>query len=698
MGIPSSPEALASILRLQGLKNVSPRRVMDGNDELQNLNSIDTDVSGTASPMPLNTPSSEMGGELNPQSYDVRANSVQSPDEQESTFSKIGRFLGNALTKNAVPEDIGMLTEGIGNVLTKNAVPQHMTGIKEHANKLMGSELIGDSLSKHVPQPQQSQGLPPSPPTAPALSEPPISGNYMHAGYAPSIPAEPQAEPNVLQKLGTWIKDGWTPNPEKIRENAAKMPPMDLLSIPPIVKSLFGVAGQQFIPDTLGDVDKQQEWAEYRENQAMRARGLDPTKTREQKEQELAAGVESAANQPWQHSVYGAAEVVASHPALQEKFKKITGIDYGPQIAQKISDYEAGMQGVEDTLNGNQTSLTEQENTITQRILNNQVTDADMYYIGLALLMPLLVGGLFGKEAGLGALAGGAKGVAESIARREKDIRSDESALLDISRQKSANAEKLASMALERSQLEGKLRKALPDDPREHLFGKREVEWVDPETNQVESAVEILPGLVADNSFVTTKEGLASRVKAADELSGIKSYVDELNDLTNDIIEITSQLEDQNPVSQMWSAFLAKKDPGSLSKTTQDVEFDGRRVNAGSILQQKLGLLANAYSRAKDIGQLDRAAQAHMANLFTNPTASLSSPKNTIDQMIEIRKLAQRGLVKEAQGKGFIPEFLQNQYDEKNRELFSRLNKKQQDLKVNELLKKTARSGTSYGQ
>lgn len=656
MGIPSSPEALASILRLQGLKNASPRRVMDGSDDLQSLNNIDTDVSGTASPMQPNMPSAEMGGELNAQSYDVRANTAQRPDESESTFSKIGRFLGNALTKNGIPDD--------------------MTGIKEHANRLMGSDIIGDSLSEFVPPSQQSQGVPPAPPTAPSEFETPISGNYLHAGYAPNIPSEPEAEPNVLQKLGTWIKDGWTPNPEKIRENAAKMPPADLLSVPPIVKSLFGVAGQQFIPDTLGGVDKQQEWQDYRENQAMRAQGLDPTTTREQKEQQLAAGVEDAANQPWQKSVYGSAEVVASHPALQEQFKKITGIDYEPQIAQKVSDYEAGMQGVEDTLNGNQTSLTEQGNTITQRILNNQVTEDDMYYIGLALLMPLIVGGVFGKEAGLGALAGGAKGVAESIGRREKDIRADESALLDISRQKSANAEKLASMALERSQLGGKLRKALPDDPREHLLGKREVKWVNPETNQEESAVEILPGLVADNSFVTTKEGLASRVKAADELSSIKSYVDELNDLTNDVIEITSQLKDQNTVSQMWSSYLSRKDPGSLTKTTQEVEFDGRKVNAGSILQQKLGLLANAYSQAKDIGQLDRAAQAHMANLFTNPTASLSSPKNTIDQMLEIRKLAQRGLIKEAKGKGFIPEFLQNQYDQKNSEVFSRLNKK----------------------
>ena len=128
------------------------------------------------------------------------------------------------------------------------------------------------------------------------------------------------------------------------------------------------------------------------------------------------------------------------------------------------------------------------------------------------------------------------------------------------------------------------------------------------------------------------------------------------------------------------------------------MEFEGRKVNAGLVLAEKLGFLANAYAQAKELGQLDRAAQSHIEKIMLNPTSTLATGKDAIDQMLEVRKLSQRGLVRSAANKGFYPQFLQEQIEEKNNALFNRLNKGEQEKRLEEVKKKMSRSGTTYAK
>src|SRR5678816_4503226 len=96
MTIPNSAGAMGNVLRLQGLKNVSGRRVMPGAEFLQDLEDPENDVAGISPPMPeINQPEADFGGELTPQSYDVRANSVSNPEQEAGFFSKLGQSLGN---------------------------------------------------------------------------------------------------------------------------------------------------------------------------------------------------------------------------------------------------------------------------------------------------------------------------------------------------------------------------------------------------------------------------------------------------------------------------------------------------------------------------------------------------------------------------------------------------------------------------
>lgn len=100
------------ISRLGGLKNVSGRRVMPGAEYLEELEAPETDLEGT-SPipefsnfLPQNQPEAETGVPVSPQSYDVRANTVQSteqmiPEQQESILSRLGKYLSEYAQKPA---------------------------------------------------------------------------------------------------------------------------------------------------------------------------------------------------------------------------------------------------------------------------------------------------------------------------------------------------------------------------------------------------------------------------------------------------------------------------------------------------------------------------------------------------------------------------------------------------------------------
>jgi hypothetical protein len=625
-------EALGNVLsRLQGLKNVSGRRVKNEPDFLQNLQEEDTDVSGTAQPLPnfanfqtptSNLPESDLGGELTAQSYDVRANTIQ-PDESQEQGGFFSR-LGQALADYVSPTKRAEMSERNAALFNRGQ-----------------QQSVAQTPPIATAQVDMQEGLPP----VTASEEAPLRAK------------PPEQSPGIMGAISDYF------NPTK--------------------RSQMGEYTQDLMQDS-----------------QLRAQGKNPDEIRNQAQQtqNLTHDQQKALQEPWKYAAFGSAEQVANSPALSAQFKQITGMDYEPQIAAQVSQHEEAMKGVEDSLNGLNTQLSDQAEQIKQRILNNQTNDADKYFIGMALLMPLLIGGIFGKEAGLGALGGAAKGFADVLGGRQKSMREDEASLLDLSKQQSANQEKLSNIGLEKAKLGPALRKMLPEDPNAHLAGMREGVWENPETGEEVRGVEIKPGLIARPEFLATKEGKADMLKAANELSEVKTYVDEVNDLTEDVINIVTQLDDPSFAWKGLTSILSGKSPTILAKMTQDVDVDGRKVNAGVALEEKLGFLANAYGMAKEIGQLDRAAQNHIKKIVENPTSTFLTPADSLNQILEVRKLAQRGLVRGAANKGFYPEFVIRDMEQVNNPLFQGLNQAE-DQKYNEQLKRKAFQGEmNYAQ
>jgi len=136
----SSNSSLGNVIsRLQGLKNVSgspKRRVMPGAEFLEDQESPPQDFSGTANPLPNfanftppppNQPESDLGGELTPQSYDVRANTVTPPPQEDERFMgtlrNLGQSLGNMFKTKEQPKMPEMQSAPSGDYMHYNYKP-----------------------------------------------------------------------------------------------------------------------------------------------------------------------------------------------------------------------------------------------------------------------------------------------------------------------------------------------------------------------------------------------------------------------------------------------------------------------------------------------------------------------------------------------------------------------------------------------
>jgi len=431
------------------------------------------------------------------------------------------------------------------------------------------------------------------------------------------------------------------------------------------------------------------------EDAQMMAQGLKPEEERARvaaEKQATQASLQEQLNKaqenPLETVVHGATDQFANTPELQKDFSIYTGIDVTPQMTEMTAKYENILNDLENNLNQEGAGYDEQSQRIKERILSNQSSDMDKYYIGLALLMPLIVGGFFGKEAGLGALGGTTQGLAEAFGRRVNDIRKDEELLADVNKNQSLLNVKRSELDLQRAQIPEQVRKNLPADEREFVKGRGEVKWKDPLTGQQKAGIEVKPGLVALPQFLTNKEDLKEMTKAANELRPVLNYTKELNNITDTISKILPQIRDPDSFTKAIVAGIGGRLPaGYLSKITDEVELDGRKVNAGVELENQIGLLSNAYAQAQKLGQLDRAAQAHMEKIISNPTKTLTTPQDTLNQIISIRNLVQNKLINDVENAGFAPEIVIDELGKQNRKFFGQLNKREEEKQSSELLR-----------
>lgn len=604
----NSSGQMGSILsRLQGLKNVSGRKVMPGQELFQEPEYEETDLADTAqSPPPLlpefnnflptkNEPESDMGGELTPQSYDIRANSVE-PNEQELT-QKPGFWdnLGQRLAEYINPKpDIREQTMNIP---------------AQQPNEGVG---FWNQLEKEATKPYSGMSVGALPNIKKAFVE----------QYTPNISPETYKQFPNLKKP-----------PEIINQEQGEQK--------------IAIDAQEILREKL----------------------------------------EKAQKEPYTTSVYGATDIVANQPDLQEKFKVMTGMNFDDQIAEETKQRERVLEDLQNNQNQEMNGYTDQEKRINERILSNQATDADKFYIGIALLMPLLIGGLFGKEAGLGALGGAAKGVSEIYGNRQKETMKNEELLADLVNKKAEAGHRQADLDLKRLSIPQEVKKNLPKDEKAFLTGTSEVTWKDPNTGKEMVGFQIKPNLIAYPEYVTNEDEKKEMRKEAQELSTAITPVKEINKLTDDIIQISSKMEDKGIMNQALAAYLSGKNPGLATKTGEMIDYNGRKVNSYVVLEHKIKLLVDAYRQAKGMRALTNTVQDHIEGLFRNPAASFQSYEDTIDQMLYTRELAQSRLLNTVSASGFAPEHVIKDLQPEVRKTFNNLNYREGEKESSKLLK-----------
>lgn len=620
---------------LSSLKRADSRRRVAKPDALEyDLDEYgdEPDLSGSAN-KESNLPKPTMEGGISPESYDVRANKVIDPEKElrSDALQAIGRKIGDYAKSNqqqAAEVDQEAPLQG-------DLPPSDRAGVAE----------------------------------APYESKKELYGPVLNNGDQFS---SQQGNEGMFSRLGSGIKNYFksqAPNREEIEKNLLNME-SQTPNREEIAKNLLNM--QRQAPEINLGAQK------YAERNAPQL--LEDEKARVLKESQ------EGAKQPWEKSVYGASDLIAQTPELKTKVEQITGDEWNDQVAQKVKKYETAMQEIDTNLSNISTAGDEQIKAIRENIDKNKATDQDKYYIGLALLLPLVIGGAFGAEAGLASLGGAAQGLGDIYDKRQKEIQQGEEQIADLSKQRASTEIERGNLQIKSSEIPKQIAASLPKGKLDRFSGRNSVSWVDPETGEEKEGIRFKPGIVALPEFIATDKQVEKMEKKAETLATAKTAVQSVNNLTSEIIDAASQLEDPNILGQALRAHL-EGNKGLASKFSGDIiNKDGRKQNAQLFFEHKLAQLTDSYRRTKELRALTATVQNHLDNLFRNPESSFQTYQDTINQMLNVRDLAQSDLVNQVENNGFSKEVFMSDFGIENRDLYSKLNKKENVKEADDIL------------
>lgn len=549
---------LEPAIRLKSLKNAN-RRVMPGEEEIQNLDQFNPDIAGTANPMPAPAPTQNMpqpaiGSQVSAQSYDPRANQVMTAPP----------------VPPAQPQPV---------MANPNPPPSQDPGMNE---KRLGENL--PAAAGIQPPPQAEEGQTPIP-TPEADTQTP---------YGPQLPPYPL--------LGSGLKKFWKGLVQKgIGQSLADIPE--------------GIANLQQEPTELDkEVAERSKKFGYETIPGWGPKPPIEEQPAAQAGQPPVSEQEAAKKAYFQYP----SDEIAATPEHQEEFKKQTGIDFTPEIKQNADVGQEAKDYLEN--GGDKTGMSEQAQRLVDRIESNKSTDADKYMIGLALVMPLIVGGMFGKEAGFGALAGGMKGMGDVYGRRAKDTQEAEELLADINKTKATQ-----TAAAEKANI-------YANSPKK--------QWTDKKTGTIRQGPELADGIYADDRYLSTRQQQKSAGVAVDKILESKGLIDSQDNAIQEGLDVLRQLKKEGIAKKVLNVLATNKDKRMIKELSPDVVIDGVKVNSGLKLQQLMSYWGTNFSTEQHFGQMDAANQENMKNFVSNPFSSFADPEDLEEQLLTMSKLA----------------------------------------------------------
>jgi hypothetical protein len=639
-------------LDLKALKNVN-KKIMPGVEEIEDLEKFNPDVAGTANPMPSpapipNVPQPAMGSQVSPQSNDPRASQVMTAPPQPveppqpvmanpnpPTHKPIGdteRRIGENLPAAAGMRQLQEQPQSQPEIQSQPAVEYGSTkpiekdygyGPREDgtnkgngyfgpiqmtdgSNRVMteigmgvnfdGKETLIPSIVPtltHAEMDHLRKGGKPTPEIfQKALDHAELRMNQGKSPFAEEgeqVAIGSQQGETPWGRLGRWLK-------EKQQE-------------PTIGSETVKKGYKSALPKISFEPTEFEKEAERRTKEYGRRfpswGPQEPLETKPTPQQE---------QHPEVKAYFSPVDEVADSTEHQAEFERQTKLPFTPEIKQ---DAEVGHEakehlesGIEDT-----TGLSDQAKRLVENIKSNQATEADKYMIGLAVLMPLIVGGMFGKEAGFGALAGGMKGISDVYGRRKKDTQESEKLLAEIDKTKAAQQAAVAK---------GDLASAYPD-----------VTWID-ENGQEHQDKELSPGISVDKKYLKSKEQINSitdrHKELIKDLENASNLIEPLK-ISKSIIEQLKEQGNDGFFNQYKQWALHGYDPQLSAKFAPTVIIDGEEVNAATALRSAIGQSNGPYAKMYHMGQPDKAQQELQAKRLGDPTSGFTSAEQA-DYMV----------------------------------------------------------------
>jgi hypothetical protein len=232
----------------------------------------------------------------------------------------------------------------------------------------------------------------------------------------------------------------------------------------------------------------------------------------------------------------------------------------------------------------------------------------------------LVIGGIFGKEAGLAALAGGAKGYADVLGNRQKQISADQEALANLT-------EKDEEMALKRETQEAKGQRGTPTQIIKN-----------PQTGEETSYQKVAPDLWVPQYIMENPVLKESLNKDLNDYKKLRGEVNSLDQDTKQFLEVATQLKESGVPWKIIQNIMTATNPKTIKWVSPEITLNGRQQNSGLALNAALARIKMKIASTEHLGQLDAAAQRVANEIVANPFTSLASVEDAMALIWDLRE------------------------------------------------------------
>lgn len=373
------------------------------------------------------------------------------------------------------------------------------------------------------------------------------------------------------------------------------------------------------------------------------------------------------------------------NPDIITKIEDYAGAPMDQNTMNTIAALDADLKGQESELDqiGGEYKAIVQE--LKDRLAKGEETEADKYMIGLTLLAPLLIGAFGGKEAGIGALIGGASSLAREGEERKATKKEQEAEIKELTGARLKIEELRSKMQIATSKRKSEVLKNMPEDVRNQYKNREMVTFKNPLTGKEESGIELAPDIYVDEKHLREdpKTKLEQATKFQESLAGTRHLLSNLDKAA----QIYAQIGDRDLLTKAFHNIMSGKDERYIQQfADKQVYVDGKKMSARAALESLLSEFETSYKQANNFtGALTEALKHHMGRFLSNPWESYYDTPAFLDQITLLNDRFAEEVANKAKTYGFLELPIQLQiegYQEKQRNRLRALTNTEKEKKI----------------